>query len=130
MSWPTTIGHPEKYFTDRFDIIDTRGTIAISPESAWGYYITVLTYSHKVADGILSAGVDRPVIVEPRVWICSCSVLYNCIIREGAVVALGSVVKSCEVKPWTMVAGNPAKVVAHWKDGEWHWLEPRWRVLE
>ena len=130
MSWPDTIGLPEKYFNERHCIIDVRGPISISSESAWGYYITAITYSHEVENGILSAGVDRPIIVEPRAWICSCSVLYNCVIREGAVVAIGSVVRSCEVAPWTMVAGNPAKVIAKWYDGAWHYLEPKWRVLE
>jgi acetyltransferase-like isoleucine patch superfamily enzyme len=44
-------------------------------------------------------------------------------------VAAGTVVRSQEVKPWVMVAGNPAKVIARFVDGTWQYLSDQWEVL-
>jgi len=68
------------------------------------------------------------VIVKNHAWIGSGALLYNCVIGEGAVVAIGSVVRSCEVAPRVIVAGNPAKVIARWDDG-WVYNQKKWRVL-
>lgn len=106
----------------------------ISPESYWGFFITVITQSHSIADwkdsGFSSVAISRPVIVDRLAWIGSRALLYNCHIGEGAIVAAGSVVRSQEVKPYIMVAGNPAKVIARFIDGEWFYNAPKWEVLE
>lgn len=126
-------GHTAKYWRERGCRLDVRGTLKIDPTSRWGFYVTVITLSHQrsksdtIADGAL---VDRPVIVGPDAWICSNAVLYNCIIGESAIVSVGTVVRSQEVKPFTMVAGNPARVIARWIDGEWIYAKPKWEVLE
>jgi acetyltransferase-like isoleucine patch superfamily enzyme len=73
---------------------------------------------------------DCPVIVDKGAWIGSNSVLYNCHIGEGAIVAIGTVVRSQEVKPWVMVAGNPARVMARYVDEHWQYLNQKWEVLE
>jgi len=53
----------------------------------------------------------EPVIIEDKVWIgLNAVILKGVTIGEGAVVAAASVVTK-NVKPWTVVAGNPARVV-------------------
>ena len=125
-------GHTARYFNERGCRIDARGTFQVHPESRWGFFVTVITLSHQrsksdtTVDGAL---VDRPVIVERNAWICSNAVLYNCRIGEGAIVSVGSVVRSQEVAPYVMVAGNPARVIARQIDGEWIYARPKWEVL-
>jgi len=111
------IGHPVRYYTDRDIQIDGRGEVHISPLSNWGVGITVITASHDPNN--FSAVVMRPVVVLDRAWICSCSVLYNCTIGEGAIVSVGSVVRSRDVPAYTMVEGNPATIIAQVIDGNW-----------
>ena len=95
-------GHTARYYRERGCRIDMRGTFKDHPESRWGYFVTAITLSHqrsksdRLVDGAL---VDRPVIVDKDAWICSNAVLYNCHIGEGAIVSVGSVVRSQEVAP-------------------------------
>lgn len=129
---PETCGHTEKYFRERYIHLDCRGPLTIHPKSRWGFFVTVITLSHYRGPGDLiedGALVDRPVIVDQDAWICSNAVLYNCHIGEGAIVSVGSVVRSQEVKPGVMVAGNPARVIAHLIDGVWRYINPKWEVL-
>lgn len=126
--WPPTIQRSKFYFEQRHTRLDLRGPLSIAGDSHWGFFVTVITRSHKIKGGKLSKPVNRPVTVESKAWIGSRALLYNCIIGEGAVVAAGSVVCSCEVASNVVVAGNPAKVVARW-DGGWKWLGDKWRVL-
>lgn len=60
-----------------------------------------------VYSGILNA----PVTLGDHCWIgFGCSILRGVNIGEGAIVGAGSVVTK-DVPPWTIVAGNPAKVI-------------------
>ncbi len=131
-AWPSTVGHAEHFFSERHINLDCRGPLTISSESNWGFYVTVITLSHTLKNGGTSFSIarNRPVIVDRLAWICSGALLYNCHIGEGAVVAAGTVVRSQEVKPWVMVAGNPAKVIARFVDGAWQYLSDQWEVLE
>ncbi len=53
----------------------------------------------------------RPIIIGDNAWICSnATVLKGVAIGEGAIVAAHAVVTS-DVPPYTIVAGNPARVV-------------------
>ena len=53
----------------------------------------------------------EPVIIQDKVWIgLNAVILKGVTIGEGAIVAAASVVTR-DVAPWTMVAGNPARVV-------------------
>ena len=132
--FPDTIKRSQAYFEMRYTYLDCRGTLEVHEESHWGFGVTVLTLSHDISEGITGSFIgdfaDRPVIVKKCAWVASGALLYNCIIGEGAVVAIGSVVRSCEVAPGTMVAGNPAEVVARWDDeAGWVYDQPKWRVL-
>lgn len=128
------LGHDEGYFHQRHISLDMRGPLTIDAGSHWGFNVTVFTQSHSTADwrevGFQTTTLSRPVIVERGAWIGSNSILYNCKIGEGAIVAIGSVVRSQEVAPYTMVAGNPARVVARYIDGAWQHVTPKWEVLE
>jgi acetyltransferase-like isoleucine patch superfamily enzyme len=54
---------------------------------------------------------SRPVVVGDKAWIgMGCIILEGVTIGEGAVVGAGSVVTR-DVPPWTVVAGNPARVI-------------------
>jgi acetyltransferase-like isoleucine patch superfamily enzyme len=56
---------------------------------------------------------SAPVVIEDDVWIgFKASVMKGVRIGRGAIVASNAVVTK-NVEPWTVVAGNPAKVVAH-----------------
>lgn len=133
-NWPATVELERGYFAERNIDLDLRGTLVISKDSYWGFDIKVITLSHPIGNGVETGMtkpvLDKPVIVKPHAWIGSGAFLYNCIIGEGAVVAVGAVVRSAEVKANTMVAGNPARVIARFKEDGWHYLEPKWRVLE
>lgn len=53
----------------------------------------------------------RPVHIEDNVWVGSNSIIFPGVtIGEGSVVAIGSLVMN-DVPPYTMVAGNPARVI-------------------
>lgn len=122
-------GHEDNYFSVRQVSLDKRGGLEIDPTSEWGSFITVITISQDPND--LTVYTHRPVTVGPYAYIGSNSVLLNCIIGEGAIIAAGTVVRSCEVKPWTMVAGNPPQVIARCagKGQPWVYLKDKWTVL-
>jgi acetyltransferase-like isoleucine patch superfamily enzyme len=59
-----------------------------------------------------------PVTIKNKVWIgFGCSLLKGVTIGEGAVVGANSVVTK-DVPPWTIVAGNPAKVIREIPENE------------
>ena len=54
---------------------------------------------------------NAPVKIEDAVWIgVNCTILKGVTIGEGSVVGAGSVVTK-NVPPWTIVAGNPARII-------------------
>lgn len=114
------IGHPPEYFEARDISIDCRGPVRISPLSRWGLHIRTYTVSHDLAD--FDNQVLRPLQVDDYAWICSDVTLYNTRIGEGAIVACGSVVRSRDVPPWTMVEGNPARIVARFDHERKKWI--------
>ena len=75
-------------------------------------------------EAILSGGyrtptqtVSAPVTIEDDVWIgFKASVLKSVHIGRGAIVSAGAVVTK-DVEPWTIVAGNPAKVIGELSPG-------------
>jgi len=122
---PASCQLPASYFAERFCNLDGRGTLIVDASSKWGFFVTVITLSHDLINGTddpqWNTTADRPVIVRANAWICSGAWLYNCEIGEGAVVAMGTVVRSQIVAPHVMVAGNPAQVIARFVDGQWHY---------
>lgn len=54
---------------------------------------------------------SRPIKICDKVWIgFDCTILNGVTIGEGAVIGAKSVVRE-DVEPWTVVAGNPAKLI-------------------
>ena len=125
------LGHPRSFYEKRHIRLDTRGPLKLHGRSRWGFHINVLTASH---DPETRDSAPRGVTVAEDAWIGSYSLLYNCVVGKGAIVAAGSVVRSCEVAPWAMVAGNPVEVIARCPDRQAHkpWIyeSEKWRVLE
>jgi acetyltransferase-like isoleucine patch superfamily enzyme len=98
---------------------------------AWG--VTIVDHdSHAVAFSKRSADVEKwmrgekdwrhvpiaPVVISDKVWIgFNAIVLSGLTIGEGAVVGAGSVVTR-DVPPWSIVAGNPARLVRELSPGD------------
>jgi hypothetical protein len=117
--------YDEDYYRLRGIWLDCRGTLQVMRGASLEWGVRILTLSHP--SDLFGGGpnVDRPVIIESRTWICSFATLYNCHIGEGAIVALSSVVRSQDVPPWTMVAGNPAQIIARFdhESRKWKYLD-------
>lgn len=68
------------------------------------------TASHDVTSPVFEL-CTAPIVLEDGVWVASNSiVLPGVSVGEGAVVAAGAVVTK-DVQDWTIVGGNPAKVI-------------------
>lgn len=109
------------YFHERDCWIDARAPncLQIDADSNWGWCINVVTLSHDARPGLFGRTYGRLCRVDANAFIAGFCTLYNCHIGEGAVVALGSVVRSMDVAPYTMVAGNPARLIMRLVDGSW-----------
>ena len=60
--------------------------------------------------------VSKPILIESKVWIgFDVTILKGVTIGEGAVIGAKSVVTK-DVEPWTVVAGNPAKIIKELND--------------
>ena len=70
----------------------------------------ICTASHDVSSPNMEL-ITKPIRIESQAWIAAKStILPGVTVGEGAVVGCGSVVTK-DVEPWTIVAGNPARVV-------------------
>lgn len=68
------------------------------------------TASHDITSPIMEL-TYAPIVIKANAWVAAWSiVLPGVTVGEGAVVGAGAVV-SKDVAPWTIVVGNPAKVV-------------------
>ncbi len=118
-------GHPISYFDQRDCWVDCRGKdmLQISGECFFGWDVKLITASHSVVDWPNDFGnvIFKPIIIHRLAWITSFCILYNCEIGEGAIVAPGSVVCGQKVEPWTLVEGNPAKVIKKYNSTTKKW---------
>ncbi len=68
------------------------------------------TASHDISSPIMEL-TYAPITIHDQAWVCARAiVLPGATIGEGAVVGCGAVVTK-DVEPWTIVGGNPAKVI-------------------
>jgi len=93
---------------------DLQGPITIGPETFLGHRVMVLTGQHNMflfgAERLAKVG-SRPVTIGRGVWICSGAIICPGVtIGDHAVVGPGAVVMR-NVRPYTVVAGNPARFV-------------------
>lgn len=94
------------------NIMDTDSHEMDHLERAEGYK-QIITKGHPSQKGNIRTA---PIVIKDHVWISlNAIVLQGVVIGEGAIVGAGAVVTR-DVPPWTIVAGNPAKVVKHIKD--------------
>jgi acetyltransferase-like isoleucine patch superfamily enzyme len=86
------------------------GTITIGNNVALGPFVKVYTGGHDQTTIDLVATSD-PVVIGNDVWIGgSAIILPGVTIGEGAVIGAGAVV-TCDIPPYTIAAGNPARVI-------------------
>lgn len=98
-------------------MIGTAGGVSIGNRTLIGFRTIIITGNHRIPSAckrIFEAGIERrPVVIGEDVWIgANVIVLPGRKIGSGAVVGAGSVVTK-DVEPFTIVAGNPAKLVRH-----------------
>ncbi len=98
-------------------LVETSGGVTIGDRTLIGYGTMILSGNHVIPpnrQSVFGAGHDRkPVVIGKDVWIgANVIVLPGRTIGEGAVVGAASVVTK-DVEPYTIVAGNPAKLIRH-----------------
>jgi putative colanic acid biosynthesis acetyltransferase WcaF len=94
--------------------------IDIHPTANFGHRVKLYVQSHNPMPGMFGDVVARPIKIEANAWIASECILFNCLIGEGAILAVGSVVRSKIVPPWVMVEGNPGRIFKRFINGGWH----------
>jgi acetyltransferase-like isoleucine patch superfamily enzyme len=92
-------------------LLDARGGLEIGADTNISPGVSVFTADHDPRSPGF-AGRRHAVAIGRRAWIASQAiVLPGTTIGDGAVVAAGAVVHG-DVAPWTIVGGNPAKLIA------------------
>jgi acetyltransferase-like isoleucine patch superfamily enzyme len=111
------LNKPLDYFENRFTFLDCRGKIVMEETAMLGFNVKIFTMSHNPNDW--SIGTYREVVLGRNVFIGSNSVLYNTIIGDNSIVAIGTVMRSRDVPPNCIVEGNPARIVKRKVLGKW-----------
>ncbi len=106
-------------------IMNTRASVTFKKYSGAAFGCTIITGNHMSVPGLFNRMVDdkmkdeldlyheydKDVIIGEEVWLgANTIVLAGVTIGRGAIVGAGSVVR-CDIPPYAIVAGNPAKVV-------------------
>jgi maltose O-acetyltransferase len=104
-------------------VLDARGGLRIGSRVNLSPGVVILTADHDPQSPDF-VGRSRPTEIGDRAWIAyGAMVLPGVRIGEGAIVAAGSVVTR-SVEDWTIVGGNPARVIGARDRGAQHTLEP------
>lgn len=91
-------------------VIDNRGEITIGNNVSIGHYSKIYTTGHRINCSYFT-GVKKPVVIKNNaVLFSSCIIQPGVTIGEGAVVFTGAVVTK-DVPDFSLVGGNPAKIV-------------------
>lgn len=84
--------------------------ITIGDYVVFGHHVSLYTVDHDPDDPAFSMR-SAPITIHDRAWVGSQAIILKGVtIGEGAVVAAGSVVTK-DVPPYTIVGGNPARVI-------------------
>ncbi len=119
------IGNKVVFFNSKYSEIGSNsgigawseiGTVKIGNYVMMGTHCLLISQNHRFEDcniPICQQGFqkDQPIVIEDNVWIGSrVIILPGVIVSKGAIIGAGSVVTN-HVQPYTIVCGNPAKVV-------------------
>jgi putative colanic acid biosynthesis acetyltransferase WcaF len=86
------------------------GPLEIGAHATVSQYAMLCTATHDVSDPNMGL-ITSPVVISDQAWVCARAfVAPGVVIGEGAVVGAQSVVTR-NVAPWTIVAGNPARMI-------------------
>jgi len=104
---------------------ESRSGLYIGSNVSISHKVTFITGSHDVSSKYFY-GIGKPILVGDYVWIgVNATILQGVTIGKGVVVAAGAVVTK-DVKPYTIVAGIPAKEIG--KRPEDLMYTPEWRT--
>ena len=97
--------------------VGSDGGVTIGDRTLIGYRTQILSRNHEIPNKlgrIFDGGkVPRPVIIHNDVWTgANCIILPGVTVGEGSVVGAGSIVTK-NVGPFSIVAGNPAKLIRY-----------------
>lgn len=103
--------------------IDFRGDLRVHPNAYIGFGVKLLTVSHEFETGIGGKAISKRMWIDDECFVGSFSVLYNCWLQHHSVVAAGAVVRNITAPSYSIVEGNPAKIVKQFKEGRWQRFE-------
>lgn len=122
---PTLLGKRENIFLHDYAYIDYRsvlyitgGKLVIKENSIVAEGLTAITGQHqsKIGEVFGKAGnsnlLEKDIIVEEDVWIgAGVMLLSGAHIGRGAIIGAGTVVRDQNIPPYSIVVGNPAKII-------------------
>lgn len=130
---PDTVHKSEHYLVSRNMYVDCRGYLSIDESAHFGHGVRIITSTHSYINNRKEwrqRATRVGVAVEEGVFVGAFATLFNTKLEEGSVVSAGSVVLGRNVAPYTMVAGNPARVIARWAEDHWQYEREYFGRLE
>jgi len=106
-------------------ILDGRNGIKIGKNVVFASNVRIWTEQHDHRDPFFRCETQQhnPVMIDDRAWIGSHTIILHSVhIGEGAVVAAGAVVTH-DVRPFTIVAGIPAKEIGERNRDLWYVMD-------
>lgn len=106
-------------------IMNTRATVTFKKYAGAAFGVTIITGNHMSVPGLHHKMItsklkdeldtlheyDKDIVIGEDVWLGANSTLLSGVkVGRGAIVGAGSVVR-CDIPPYAIVAGNPAKIV-------------------
>jgi acetyltransferase-like isoleucine patch superfamily enzyme len=109
------IGHSS--FINSFSILYGHGTLRIGNGCLVGPQVCIVPVNYGFQDRTIPLRLQQPslkgIVLEDEVWVgAGATILDGCIVGKGSIVGAGAVLTK-SVEPYSIVAGVPAKVIAH-----------------
>lgn len=106
--WNLSMGEHSSIGEDCY--IRCRDKVIIGKYCCISREVNILTASHNISSPNFEQ-ITKPIIIEDNCWVATRSTL-----SKGIRIGIGAVVAACsnvikDVKPWTVVGGNPAKYI-------------------
>lgn len=103
----------QRFYANHHCVMLDAASITIGDDVMLGPAVQIYTVNHPMAASVRVTGVEQglPVTIADRVWIGGGAIILPGVnIGEGAVIAAGAVVNR-DVAPYTLVAGQPARLI-------------------